>query len=147
MLAAGEEVPPKIQQVQSWVQHVVERAGADQLKPQRLAEELKKHIPEAHVEALLIYYQLFIQQLLKKVEHSSTVPLHLMDHNWRLHLNLGQENLSTILEPYALFQFKLGNPHSEEQKDENLVLEFSHDELYSLFLSLEDIQSQLDSLG
>eukprot|EP01121_Diplochlamys_sp_Union-15-3_P020176 TRINITY_DN7801_c0_g1_i1.p1 TRINITY_DN7801_c0_g1~~TRINITY_DN7801_c0_g1_i1.p1 ORF type:complete len:179 (+),score=27.84 TRINITY_DN7801_c0_g1_i1:57-593(+) len=147
MLASGEEVPAKIQQVQSWIQHVVERAAAEQLKSQRLSDEMKKYIPDSHTEALLRYYQVFQQQLLKKIEHSSTVPLHLLEHNWRLHLNLAQDNFSTILDPYALFQFKLGNPHDETQKVETLTLEFSHEELYTLFLSLEDIQSQLDSLG
>jgi len=148
LLVLGEQIPPKIQQITNWVQHVVERAGAEQMKSQRLSEELKKHIPDTHLEALLRYYQVFQKNLVEKLEHSSTVPNHLIDHSWRLHLNLGHDTLSNILEPYALFQFKLDNPHStEKKKEEVFTLEFSHETLYNLFLSLEDIQAQLDTLG
>eukprot|EP01120_Amphizonella_sp_Union-15-10_P010734 TRINITY_DN43_c0_g1_i1.p1 TRINITY_DN43_c0_g1~~TRINITY_DN43_c0_g1_i1.p1 ORF type:complete len:178 (+),score=38.80 TRINITY_DN43_c0_g1_i1:111-644(+) len=147
LLVAGEQVPPKVQTVQSWVQHVVERAAFEQLQPKRLAEELKAQIPETHLEALLRYYQHYQKEVLSKLEHSSTVPTHLLDNSWRLHLNLAHDNLSTILEPYVFFQFKLGNPLDPNVIEENFTVEFSHEDLYNFFLSLEDIQSQMDNLG
>ena len=52
-------------------------------------------------------------------------------------------------DPSAIFEFALARPDlpAEQQQEEKVVAEFSHDELYSFFLDLEKMQEQIDALS
>lgn len=60
-----------------------------------------------------MYYQMFLKQLMKKLDRSPVVPTHLDEVNWRVHLRLGNDNMQKILEPTALFQFELSDPNEK----------------------------------
>ena len=60
---------------------------------------------------------------------------------------MSEQNLSKLKAPNCLFQFNLKNDSFySDEKEEQLVVEFSQEEMYSFFQNLETIQSQLDEL-
>ena len=76
-------------------------------------------------------------------------PTSLVNSQWRLHLMMGEGRLSQTKDPSAIFEFGLARPDApaEQQQEEKVVAEFSHDELYSFFLDLEKMQEQIDALS
>ena len=76
-------------------------------------------------------------------------PTSLVNSQWRLHLMMGEGRLSQMKDPSAIFEFALARPDvpAEQQQEEKVVAEFSHDELYSFFLDLEKMQEQIDALS
>jgi len=144
-LASHAEITPHLKEISELVKHIVERAAQQRASLDRVIGELKNVISDEHLKALLKYYQLFVQQVLKKMEHSPVVPHHLNDVHWRLQLELANDRTEKILEPTALFQFNLSDP--DGKPTEEFSLEFDHDELYRFFCDLEDMQEQLDALS
>eukprot|EP01127_Copromyxa_protea_P020419 TRINITY_DN6836_c0_g6_i1.p1 TRINITY_DN6836_c0_g6~~TRINITY_DN6836_c0_g6_i1.p1 ORF type:complete len:181 (+),score=42.28 TRINITY_DN6836_c0_g6_i1:25-567(+) len=145
LLVGNQEIPDKLKDVTALIKHIVERAAQVQAPIETIVGELKTFIDTDKLKALCMYYKMYLEQLLKKLDRSPVVPTHLDDVNWRVHLKLGNDSLHKILEPSALFQFELSDPN--EQNKSNFLLEFSHDELYDFFNQIEDIQEQLDSLN
>eukprot|EP00743_Colponemidia_sp_Colp-15_P011183 GILK01012443.1.p1 GENE.GILK01012443.1~~GILK01012443.1.p1 ORF type:complete len:204 (-),score=31.55 GILK01012443.1:40-651(-) len=74
----------------------------------------------------------------------------LTDVNWRLHLEMAQDDIYHQKEPVAIFNFGLDNSDSTKQSVQNenssIAVEMDSQELYSFFLKLETIQQQLDRL-
>jgi len=126
-----KEISEQYKEVAELVKHIVERAAQQQATNEQVVRELKGIIEEDRLKSLLRYYQLFNQQLLKKLERSPVVPAHLGDVHWRLHLQLAEDRKQKILSPTALFQFKLVNPEGEDL--EHFNLEFEHVDLYDFF--------------
>jgi len=126
------------------VKHIVERAAQQKASMERVVGELKGVLEEERLKSILQYYQVFTQQLLKKLDRSPLIPHHLADVHWRLHLALAQDHVSKILNPTCLMQFNLTDSLGKESG--NFTLEFNHDQLYELFNQLEEVQEQLDAL-
>ena len=97
-----------------------------------------------------------------KVQPLGYSSLRSSDH--RLNMLMGISNLTRLQEPTALFEFTVDSPNmalSEADKSsttvstsvdgkvntEKVTVEFSHQELFSLFTQLERVQSQLDGLS
>eukprot|EP01125_Pyxidicula_operculata_P020639 TRINITY_DN7668_c0_g1_i1.p1 TRINITY_DN7668_c0_g1~~TRINITY_DN7668_c0_g1_i1.p1 ORF type:complete len:180 (-),score=43.46 TRINITY_DN7668_c0_g1_i1:175-714(-) len=140
-----KEIPDQYREVSDLVKHISERAAQQQASIEKVVGELQQLIDEDKLKNILRYYQLFSQKLLKKLDRSPVVPLHLDDVSWRLHLRLSDDRLSKLLSPTALFQFKLTGPDGTLK--DNHLLEFDHENLYDFFNQLEDIQEQLDALS
>lgn len=107
--------------VSDWVQHVVERAGSQQVKVDRLKKELEEYMDEEHQEMLLRYYTHFLQRLKSEADRSPVSPLHLDNVQWRVQFQLGQGDFNKVLEPTALVHFDLSAP----QKQEKVRIKFS----------------------
>lgn len=73
----------------------------------------------------------------------------LLDIGWRINLQVAGRNFSQICEPSAILQLGLAKHDKLKESEEhtNLVLEFSNDELFSMYEKLEQIQEQLDHLA
>ena len=73
----------------------------------------------------------------------------LTDSSWRMHLHMGQDGLTKLKEPSAIFAMALADPTGagSAEAQEQFLTEFSHKELYDFFLKLERIQEQLDALS
>jgi predicted DNA-binding transcriptional regulator YafY len=133
--------------VSDWVQHVVERAGSQQLKPEKLQKEIEEYMDEEHQQYLLRYYSHFIQKLRSEADRSPVSPLHLDNVQWRVQFQLGQGDFNKVLEPSALVHFDLSAPEKQESSKESFTLEFDRDSLFRFYMQLEDLQDQLDDLG
>eukprot|EP01126_Amoeba_proteus_P050182 TRINITY_DN590_c0_g1_i2.p1 TRINITY_DN590_c0_g1~~TRINITY_DN590_c0_g1_i2.p1 ORF type:complete len:145 (+),score=33.32 TRINITY_DN590_c0_g1_i2:293-727(+) len=140
----NQEVPEKLKDIAGLVRHVCERAAQIQAPVEKIVGELRQIISDDKLKSLCKYYLLHLKQIHKKLDRSPVVPTHLDDVQWRVHLKLGNDHIHKILEPTAFFDFRFSDPLEENKS--NFILEFSHDELYSFFNTLEDIQERLDSL-
>jgi len=139
-----KEIPEQHLATVELVKHIVERAAQQKASLERIVGELKGVIEEERLKSLLQYYQVFTQQLLKKLDRSPVIPQHLADVHWRLHLALAQDHVSKILNPTCLLQFNLTDCLGKDPS--NFTLEFTHDQLYEMFNQLEEVQEQLDAL-
>lgn len=83
--------------------------------------ELRSFIHDDKLKALCMYYQMYLKQLMKKLDRSPVVPTHLDDVNWRVHLRLGNDSMHKILEPTALFQFELSDPNEQNVWNDKIV--------------------------
>jgi hypothetical protein len=153
-----QTLPPEAIIVGEWTQHVVEQAAAQQLSEATLVSELNKSpvkVEETRLRALVRYYAIHLQRIREWDEKPPVVPLHLDDVQWRLEMQLASQHQARCLEPTALLNLHLTPPTATatatattaQTNDTNLLLEFTHDELYSFFLQLESIQEQLDDLA
>lgn len=111
-LASGKQIDSdkataEIVLARDWIQHVVEKAGAQQLPLETLKSELQAFVDDDRLLLLLRYYQLFCKLLSSSQDRSSVVPLHLVDANWRLDLQLAGSDLTKIIEPAAFLHFEL----------------------------------------
>jgi hypothetical protein len=145
----------------------VEQAAAQQLNETALVAELNKvpvKVEEMKLRALVRYYTIHLQRIREWDEKPPVVPLHLEDVQWRVEMQLASQHQARCLEPIALLHLQLAPsattsssstvsgsittpPTTPQPSNSSLLLEFTHDELYSFFLQLETIQEQLDDLA
>ena len=90
----------------------------------------------------------------------------LVDTNFHLNLSMGQSTLSKLQEPTAIFELSLSKDSGakvganigdgvvakdggciNENTLEKLCIEFNHEELYSFFNQLEQVQEQIDQMS
>jgi len=132
--------------------YVFEQAAYHIIRPDVLSEQLHEAgMDDEHCEAISTVWAESATEFVGKLKQQTmSGPLQLSGSQYRLHLMMGESQLSTLQEPTALFQFALGNPEASAAADrvgEELVVEFSHSELYGFFQKLENIQQQLDRLS
>jgi hypothetical protein len=144
----------------------VEQAAAQQLNETALVTELNKapvKVEEMKLRALVRYYTIHLQRIREWDEKPPVVPLHLEDVQWRVEMQLASQHQARCLEPIALVHLQLApsatttspsvsgsittSSTTPQPPNSSLLLEFTHDELYSFFLQLETIQEQLDDLA
>ena len=83
--------------------------------------------------------------MVNRLRTKSITP-HVLDNvGWRLHLHMSQSTLSRVKTHVAIF--KLGMKGTTPEDTQSVTYEFSKDELRALYLQLETIQDQLDSMG
>jgi hypothetical protein len=173
-LASGKTIDPdradqNVVLARDWIQHVVEKAGAQQLPLEMMKKELESLVDDDRLMLLLRYYQLFSKKLITSQDRSPVVPLHLTDTNWRLDLQLAGSDLNKVIEPAAFLHFSLtSGQHADTsqvrrflrdtnrlhllivlltQLDPSFTLEFSKTDLYNFLCELDDIQGQLDDVS
>jgi COMM domain containing 10 len=78
-------------------------------------------------------------------ENTIAGPRMLTSFAWRTDMHLAQSSTAKLKEQSAIFDFTTNG--TDGKGEEQFAVELSHEELYDFFLSLERIQSQLDSLG
>eukprot|EP01122_Echinamoeba_exundans_P002724 TRINITY_DN12698_c0_g1_i1.p1 TRINITY_DN12698_c0_g1~~TRINITY_DN12698_c0_g1_i1.p1 ORF type:complete len:184 (+),score=37.06 TRINITY_DN12698_c0_g1_i1:223-774(+) len=151
-LASGKTIDPdraneNVVLARDWIQHVIEKAGAQQLPLESMKKELESFVDDDRLMLLLRYYQLFSKKLVTSQDRSPVVPLHLTDTNWRLDLQLAGSDLNKVIEPSAFLHFSLTPTQDVSTVDPSFTLEFSKSDLYNFLCELDDIQSQLDEVS
>eukprot|EP00620_Florenciella_sp_RCC1587_P008307 CAMPEP_0182589476 /NCGR_PEP_ID=MMETSP1324-20130603/69634_1 /TAXON_ID=236786 /ORGANISM="Florenciella sp., Strain RCC1587" /LENGTH=212 /DNA_ID=CAMNT_0024806615 /DNA_START=11 /DNA_END=649 /DNA_ORIENTATION=+ len=133
--------------------YILEQAAYHTIHPNALKQLLEDAgMDEEHAQAVSTVWADEATEFVGRLkEHTMSGPKALLDSQYRLHLMMGESNLTRLKEPSALFEFKLGRPEAGPQGQntdkEDVVVEFSHSELYDLFQQLEHVQEQLDSLS
>lgn len=125
-----------------------EQAAYFSLSGERLQMELEAAgVGEQQIAAFCQVWAIERDALLEKLSNSSVVPKVLDSVNWRLHVAVARNNDPSppVAEPRAIFELKVKD--NDHHTTENLHLEFTQEELFSLFNKLEAIQEQLDALG
>ena len=89
-------------------------------------------------------------EFIAKLKNKSLGYTSLTSFSHSMDVNLASSGLSRQSEPTAIYQFNLSAPHErkgESSSAECITAEFSHDELYSFLMQLDQVQSQLDALA
>lgn len=119
-LASGKQIDDdkadeNVVLARDWIQHVVEKAGAQQLPLETMKKELQEHVDDERLMLLLRYYQLFCKKLVAAQDLSPVVPFHLVETNWRLDLQLAGSDSNKVIEPSAFLQFDLASTATPSQ--------------------------------
>jgi len=105
----------KLTLASDWVQHVVEKAGAQQTSLEELQRELSTLLDDDHLMVLLRYYQVSMRRLIAESERTPIVPRHLNDVNWRVDLELATGDMNKLITPSALLHLDLGSASNDEK--------------------------------
>ena len=135
--------------------YLFEQAAYHTIHPNSLKELLvSSDMDEEHAQAMATVWGEEATELVNRLkDQTMSGPLSLVDSQYRLHLMMGESNLTRLKDPSALFEFSLAQPAVDQAPaaatagGDNVVVEFSHAELYDLFLKLEKVQEQLDGLS
>jgi len=80
-------------------------------------------------------------------------PRYVESTRWNLHMNLAKEDAFQTKDCYATIQFDIRNTHpntanriKNENENETVAVEFSHEDLSEFFTKINLIQRQLDGL-
>ena len=135
----------EVQTVLETVVFIIEQIAYHNIKPDGLEKHLEiLSLTEEKMECFVSLWNenaVNVIQLLKKINLG---PNQLDTVKWRLSLQLARNNHSKLKIPSSILE--LGITTSDSNSNDNLQMEFSHDNLYNLFQQLEDIQEQIDNL-
>jgi hypothetical protein len=136
------------EQVLSGVKYIFETALYTSMNPDKLYNGLiELDMSEDRAEIFRVIWQEQGRTVVAKAREREMGPQILSSFSWRLQLHMSEQNLSKLTAPNCLFQFNLKNDtFISDNKEEELVVEFSQDDMYSFFQNLETIQAQLDEL-
>ena len=136
--------------------YIFEQALYNTLNPDKLYQELidsQTGISETHAQAFQEAWRKQGRDYMTSAkEHTLGGPVKLDHFDWRLQMQISESDLSKMKIPNVLFEFtttdsQKKDPVSMKPKEENIVVEFTREELYSFFTKLEAIQNQLDKLS
>ncbi|XP_059159992.1 COMM domain-containing protein 10-like [Physella acuta] len=128
------------------LEFILQQAAYHTAKPASLSEQLTQlQLHDDKVGIIVDAWTNGARDLVQKLRERSVHPCQLDTVDWRLNLQLAQASQSKMKLPNALFQ--LGIKDENKGVNENILLEFTHQELYEFYNQLETIQNQLDSLS
>lgn len=124
---------------------ILEQAVYHNVKPAALQQQLEAvHLNSDKAEVFSQSWATAGPELLEKLKHNTFAPKKLEYVGWQLNLQMAQSSQARLKSPSAILQLGLRNDDSEVQ--ENVFVEFNHQELLELYNKLEIVQGQLDSL-
>ncbi|XP_064608939.1 COMM domain-containing protein 10-like [Liolophura sinensis] len=124
----------------------LQQAAYHTAKPAVLTQQLQQlEIEEEKVSVIVESWTNSGRDVVQKLREITMAPKQLTDVNWRLNLQMAQDNKTKMKMPNA--QFELGIIHQDTQEKEKVRMEFTHDELFAFYNQLEKIQKQLDGLS
>ncbi|XP_034026525.1 COMM domain-containing protein 10 [Thalassophryne amazonica] len=124
---------------------ILEQAVYHNVKPASLQQQLEAlHLSSDKAEVFTQTWATAGPELIERSKHSIFAPKKLDYVGWQLNLQMAKSSQHRLKAPSAVLQLGLHNEHSESQ--ENVFVEFSHQELLDFYNKLEIVQSQLDSL-
>ncbi|XP_072288734.1 COMM domain-containing protein 10 [Eucyclogobius newberryi] len=124
---------------------ILEQAVYHNVKPASLQQQLESvNLNQDKAEVFAQTWASAGPELVEKLKHNIFAPKKLEYVGWQLNLLMAQSSQSKMKSPSAVLQLGL---HSEDSKaQENVFVEFNHQELLELYNKLEIVQGQLDSL-
>ncbi|KAF7660831.1 hypothetical protein LDENG_00274590 [Lucifuga dentata] len=124
---------------------ILEQAAYHNVKPASLQQQLEAvHLSPDKAEVFSQTWATVGPELLERLKHSIFAPRKLEYVGWQLNLQMAQSSQARMKAPSAVLQLGLRNEDSEVQ--ENVFVEFNHEELLDFYNKLEIVQGQLDSL-
>ncbi|XP_063215934.1 COMM domain-containing protein 10 [Bacillus rossius redtenbacheri] len=127
---------------------ILEKAACHMTKPgalqQQLVQELSLNVDKA--ESLASSWAAAARPIVDRLRRMSIFPMRLDDVHWKLNLQTASSAHGREKTPKAVLQFELKCAQDGVVSDEDLSMEFDHEELYRFYNQLERIQTQLDAL-
>ncbi|XP_014851398.1 PREDICTED: COMM domain-containing protein 10 [Poecilia mexicana] len=124
---------------------ILEQAVYHSIKPASLQQQLEEiHLNSDKAEVFSQAWASAGPELVEKLKRSTFAPKKLDYVSWQLNLQMAQSSQARMKSPSAVLQLGLRNEDSEVQ--ENIFVEFNHQQLLEFYDKLEIVQGQLDSL-
>ncbi|XP_053181289.1 COMM domain-containing protein 10 [Scomber japonicus] len=124
---------------------ILEQAVYHNVKPASLQQQLEAvHLNPDKAEVFSQTWATSGPELVDRLKHNIFAPKKLDYVSWQLNLQMAQSSQARLKSPSAVLQLGLRNEESEVQ--ENVFVEFNHQELLEFYNKLEIVQGQLDSL-
>ncbi|XP_041643891.1 COMM domain-containing protein 10 isoform X2 [Cheilinus undulatus] len=124
---------------------ILEQAVYHNVKPAALQQQLEAvHLNPDKAEMFSQTWATAGPELVEKLKHNIFAPKKLEYVGWQLNLQMAQSSQAKLKSPNAVLQLGLRGEDSEVQ--ENVFVDFNHQELLEFYNKLEIVQGQLDSL-
>ncbi|XP_072243052.1 COMM domain-containing protein 10 [Leuresthes tenuis] len=124
---------------------ILEQAVYHNIKPASLQQQLELiHLSPEKAELFSQTWATAGPQLVEKLKRNIFASKKLEYVGWQLNLQMAQSSQARLKSPSAVLQLGLQREDSEVQ--ENVFVEFNHQELLDFYNKLETVQGQLDSL-
>ncbi|XP_034451011.1 COMM domain-containing protein 10 [Hippoglossus hippoglossus] len=124
---------------------ILEQAVYHNVKPASLQQQLEAvHLNPDKAEVFSQTWATAGPELVEKLKLNIFAPKKLEFVGWQLNLQMAQSSQAKLKSPSAVLQLGLRKEDSEVQ--ENVFVEFNHQELLEFYNKLEIVQGQLDSL-
>ncbi|XP_029294676.1 COMM domain-containing protein 10 isoform X1 [Cottoperca gobio] len=124
---------------------ILEQAVYHNVKPTSLQQQLEAvHLNPDKAEVISQTWATAGPEVVEKLKHSTFAPKKLEYVGWQLNLQMAQSSQARLKSPSAVLQLGLRNEDSEVQ--ENVFVDFNHQELLDFYNKLEIVQGQLDTL-
>ncbi|XP_008416463.1 COMM domain-containing protein 10 [Poecilia reticulata] len=124
---------------------ILEQAVYHSIKPASLQQQLEEiHLNSDKAEVFSQAWASAGPELVEKLKRSTFAPKKLDYVSWQLNLQMAQSSQARMKSPSAVLQLGVRNEDSEVQ--ENIFVEFNHQQLLEFYDKLEIVQGQLDSL-
>ncbi|XP_056143708.1 COMM domain-containing protein 10 [Lampris incognitus] len=124
---------------------ILEQAVYHNVKPHSLQQQLEAvHLNPDKAEVFSQTWATAGPELVERLRQRIFAPKRLEHVGWQLNLQMAQSSQAKLKTPSAVLQLGLHTEDSEAQ--ENIFVEFNHQELLEFYNKLEIVQGQLDSL-
>ncbi|XP_023120241.1 COMM domain-containing protein 10 [Amphiprion ocellaris] len=124
---------------------ILEQAVYHNIKPASLQQQLEViNLSPDKAEVFSQTWATAGPELVERLKRNIFAPKKLEYVGWQLNLQMAQSSQARLKSPSAVLQLGLHNEDSEVQ--ENVFVEFNHQELLEFYNKLEIVQGQLDSL-
>ncbi|XP_057688868.1 COMM domain-containing protein 10 isoform X1 [Corythoichthys intestinalis] len=124
---------------------ILEQAVYHNVKPASLQQQLQGiSVSPDKAEVFSQTWSISGPELVNRLKHNIFAPKKLDFVSWQLNLQMAQSSQARLKSPSAVLQLGLNNEDSQVQ--ENIFVEFNHQELLEFYNKLEIVQGQLDSL-
>uniref|UniRef100_A0A1A8PJU2 COMM domain containing 10 n=1 Tax=Nothobranchius rachovii TaxID=451742 RepID=A0A1A8PJU2_9TELE len=124
---------------------ILEQAVYHNIKPAALQQQLEViHLNPEKAEVFSQSWATAGPELVEKLKHNIFAPKKLEHVGWQLNLQMAQSSQTRLKSPSAVLQLGIKSEDSEAQ--ENVFVEFNHQQLLEFYNKLEVVQGQLDSL-
>lgn len=124
---------------------IMEQAVYHSIKPASLQQQLEEiHLNSDKAEVFSQSWASAGPELVEKLKRNTFAPKKLDYISWQLNLQMAQSSQARLKSPSAVLHLGVRNEDSEVQ--ENIFVEFDHQQLLEFYDKLEVVQGQLDSL-
>ncbi|XP_054587575.1 COMM domain-containing protein 10 isoform X1 [Nothobranchius furzeri] len=124
---------------------ILEQAVYHNIKPAALQQQLEViHLNPEKAEVFSQSWAAAGPELVEKLKRNIFAPKKLEHVGWQLNLQMAQSSQTRLKSPSAVLQLGIKSEDSEAQ--ENVFVEFNHQQLLEFYNKLEVVQGQLDSL-
>ncbi|XP_780543.1 COMM domain-containing protein 10 [Strongylocentrotus purpuratus] len=124
---------------------ILEQAAYHLTKPANLSQQLQSiHLAEEKVSLFTKAWTSLGKDVVEKLRKRTLSPNQLTDVNWRLNLQMSQQNQTKLKMPNAMLELGITTDHGDKDR---IRMEFTHEELFAFYNQLETVQGQLDSLS
>lgn len=122
---------------------LLEQAAFHMAKPQVLQAQLTDlDLADSKVQCTVQSWTTHAGDVVEKLKRCSLAPRQLRDVGWEVRVRGSQQRCARARAPHALMDLVVSGGAAHD----HLLLQFSHQQLYSLYTKLEQMQSQLDTL-